>query len=46
MKINITMKAWELLNLKRRADKLLDNNIELIAHTQSLTQQKTSKCQE
>jgi hypothetical protein len=40
MKTNKAMKGWELLNLKRRADKYSENSIELVAHTQTFTQQK------
>jgi hypothetical protein len=40
MKTHIVMKVWELSNLKRRADKKSETSIELIAHTQTLTQQE------
>jgi hypothetical protein len=43
MKINIAMKGWELLNLKRRADKKLESNTEITEHTQTLIKKKKKK---
>jgi hypothetical protein len=40
LKTNIAIKGKELLNPKRRADQQVERNIELVAHTQTLAQQK------
>jgi hypothetical protein len=40
MKVNITMKRWEVLNLMRRTDKCSESSTELAAYTQILKQQK------
>jgi hypothetical protein len=40
MKINITTKGQEVLNLMRRTNKHPDSSIESAAHTQILQQQK------
>jgi hypothetical protein len=34
------MKGWEVLNLMRRTSKYSESSIELVAHTQTLKQQK------
>jgi hypothetical protein len=39
-KTNITMKCWEILNLKRRIDKYSERCINVAAHTQIFKQQK------
>jgi hypothetical protein len=36
MKVNITTKGWEILNLMRKTDKYSEGSIELAAHTQIL----------
>jgi hypothetical protein len=43
MKTNIAIKEWELLNLRRNADRYSESNIELVAHTQTLTKQPNSR---
>jgi hypothetical protein len=40
MKTNISMKEWKWLNLKRKANKLSENSIELVAYTETPTQPK------
>jgi hypothetical protein len=37
------MKGWELLNLKRRADKQLESSTELIVHTQTQQQKQLNE---
>jgi hypothetical protein len=36
--MNIATKGWELLNHKRRVEKLSESRIESVAYTQTLTQ--------
>jgi hypothetical protein len=42
---NITMKVWEILNLKRKTDKYSENSIELAIDIQ-IHRQKSTKWQE
>jgi hypothetical protein len=46
IKTNIALREQELLNLKRRADKQSEYNIELVVHAQMPYTTKTTKCQE